>query len=245
MEPVTSTGRGRGLGLVLVTAACAFQPVVGQDIRAVRGHVMDADTRNGVSSAWIQVPTAEHPLGVDSSGAFGVSLPAGVHTLLFHAFGYATLELKLEVRADTTISVALLREPIELAALEVEANRFSRRARALPWSVRLLDRSALLESAAPTPVDALKSRLVQLLPCRSGECVRLRGSLAEPLVCIDERYAPGGLNELRTYPMTSIYAIEVHERGRMIRAYTTWFMERLRAGQVRITSTIPIAGNSC
>jgi hypothetical protein len=38
--------------------------------------------------------------------------------------------------------------------------------------------------------------------------------------------------------MQSIYTLEVHDEGRMIRAYTTWFMDRVREGRMAIRSNL-------
>jgi len=92
----------------------------------------------------------------------------------------------------------------------------------------------------------LKQRAIQLHPCGSGrECIRFRGTSVAPVVCIDERPASGGIAELRAYPKESLYRIEVHERGRMIRAYTMWFMGQVQAGRISMLTTLRVDGPHC
>jgi hypothetical protein len=97
----------------------------------------------------------------------------------------------------------------------------------------------LVSSPAADPVEVLKSRFLQLFPCHGrAECVRRRGALVLPLVCVDELRAFGGLAELRSYPAASLYRVELIDGGTHIRAYTTLFMERVRAGHIALRPTI-------
>jgi hypothetical protein len=55
------------------------------------------------------------------------------------------------------------------------------------------------------------------------ECFTIRGSPMRVSVWIDER--PGALDELTFYDPIDLARVEVFGGGRMIRVYTTWFME--------------------
>jgi hypothetical protein len=210
----------------------------GQVSVTISGRIVDSATRQGIPTAWIQFVDGARRLGVDATGAFRTTVAPGPHQVVVHALGYESARLRLDVRADTVITLTLQVQPLSLEGIAVHVDRMAMRARAVPWQVRTLSREDLLRSAAATPVDELAGRSLQLFPCRGGECIRRRGGLVVPLVCIDERRAVGGLAELRTYPFASLYLIEVHDRGAMIRAYTTWFMDRVREGTLAIRSTL-------
>jgi hypothetical protein len=214
-------------------------PLVAAQEHVVRGQIIDRATRNGVAGAWAEVPALNHRFGADNLGTFTVRLPSGSHDVLVHAFGYRTAVYRLDLRADTLVAWELQAEPIELAAIQVQIDRLERRTRALPLSVRTVDRAELVSSPAADPVEVLKSRFLQLFPCRDrAECVRRRGALVEPLVCVDELRAFGGLGELRSYPAGSLYRVELIDGGTQIRAYTTLFIERVQAGQIALRATI-------
>jgi hypothetical protein len=218
----------------------SLDAALAQDQVTVYGRVRDAGSGAPIASAWIELPDVERRLAVDTAGAFSVTLDRGVHRLRVHALGYRSLHTELSLAGDTTVTFRLAVEPLALEGIEVQASReLVRRSRALPWRVRTVTRADLMNSAAATPVDVLTQRNIQLTPCRGGgECVRWRGALVEPVVCIDEQRAFGGLAQLRTYPMQSFYSLEVHDSGRMIRAYTTWFMDRIREGRMAIRQSL-------
>lgn len=126
--------------------------------------------------------------------------------------------------------------PIIAAA---EAN-LERRRRSAPWSVGVLSREDI-ERIGPLPaVDGLVRRHITLFPCepRPQQCIRRRGQVIRPIVCIDEREALGGIAELRSYPLTMFHSIEVHDGGMLIRGYTTRFMDHLLAGRVRLMPVV-------
>ena len=53
--------------------------------------------------------------------------------------------------------------------------------------------------------------------------------MVSPSVYIDEMPAARGLDALRNYPTTQIYALEVYSQGAEIRVYTYSFMQRMAA----------------
>lgn len=61
----------------------------------------------------------------------------------------------------------------------------------------------------------------------SSHCIWRRGQVISPRVYIDEIPAMTGLDALRNYPTTQIYALEVYSQGAEIRAYTYRFMQRM------------------
>jgi hypothetical protein len=57
-------------------------------------------------------------------------------------------------------------------------------------------------------------------------------------VYIDDRPAFGGMEELETYAPHELYALESYAGGRMVRAYTMWFMEDLARKKRRLDPVI-------
>jgi hypothetical protein len=57
-------------------------------------------------------------------------------------------------------------------------------------------------------------------------------------VYIDDRPAFGGMEELEMYAPHELYAIESYAGGRMVRAYTMWFMEDLARKKRRLDPVI-------
>jgi hypothetical protein len=237
----------RSVRSLLFASLIAIIPeaAAGQVTHRVQGRVIDAATTQVIPDAWIEVSGSDRRRGVDGQGVFSLELIAGPHTLLAHAFGYRTAEVRIDVRADTTLSLLLQVEPLVIQGIAVQADRLTARSRALPWAVRGVTREELAHSAAPTPVDVLKERRLQLVPCPWGtmECVRYRNLPVPVLVCIDERVS--GLGGLRSWPNSSLYKIEVHDRGRMIRAYTIRFMEQVLAGKRDFRHVLRTDDHSC
>lgn len=233
--------------LWILAVAGALLPAVGaaQTVE-VRVRVLDAGSNQPVATAWVEMAGGQRRLGADSTGLVIMSLIRGHHAFSVHALGYGSVTQALHAAGDTTLVVRLTIAPLSLEGLAVVADRFARRNRALPWNVGTVGHDELINSAAADPVDALRGRHVQLQPCRGGgDCVRYRGSPVTPVVCIDDQVAQGGLAELRTYPMASLHSIEVHGRGRMVRAYTTWFMDRVASGDMALKAALRADQPTC
>lgn len=200
------------------------EPLHAQQVR-LTGRVVETASGTPIPMAWLDLVNDGRRIGVDSLGRFSVLLGRGTYVVGVHALGFASVQTALVVDADTALVFRLGPSPIELDAIEAVADRFELRTRPLQWAVRSISRAALASSRAKEPVDHLRGSLLQLYPCGGSECVRYREVLVVPLVCIDDRIALGGLTELRSHPSASLHTIEVHARGRMVRAYTARFME--------------------
>ena len=233
------------LAFLPVSLGICHGSAVAQVTAQVRGRILDAESGMGISMSWLQLTDNGARVGADSAGTFRLALPLGIYRIVFHGFGYASEEQVIDIRSDTVLTISLRHQPLVLVGIEVNAERLAARARALPWSVRRVTREELVSSPAATPLDALERRSLQLIPCQEGECVRWRGSLIAPLVCIDELRAVAGLAELENVPFASLHSIEVHDRGRMIRAYTTWFMEQLHKGRISLRPALRTDAPQC
>jgi hypothetical protein len=220
--------------IVLLLLASGPRHLCGQPRHEVSGSVRDAASGETVPAAWLEVRSVSIRVATDSRGEFTLMLPEGVHVLSIHALGYVSADTSIAVPAFESLIIALDAQPVSAGTIQVSVTRqLTRRRHAAAWTVRAIARADMASASTPTTAAALQTAM-QLIPCGGGDCVSIRGSLVEPTVCIDERLAPGGLAELRSYPVESWHAIEVSDRGALIRAYTTWFMDRVLEGQVRL-----------
>jgi hypothetical protein len=208
-----------------------------QEPVSVSGTVVDAESGEPVAGARIAMPEIGRSTIADSEGAFQISrVPPGSYRARIDRLGYTQLEETWEVSAGMPPRrVALAPDPVMLEGITVQASRLNQRRRAVAVSVRAFEGEALQRSAAFDARDFLFSQGgLFRTPCPGGigifgddDCIRWRGRVIRPSVYIDERPSMGGLDELAAYPLRDLYAIEVYENGRHIRAYTAWFMQHL------------------
>lgn len=123
--------------LLLLTAA----PLVAQqpDARMIRGFVMDSTGRR---LPWVYVQTSGQGRTVtNDSGQFTYKADAkGDVDLRVFRMGYEPRQVKINPSADTTIAVTLIGIPKTLEAVEIEANRVSRRLQAHGFYDRMEER---------------------------------------------------------------------------------------------------------
>ncbi len=234
----------------VLLSTLAVLPASAQGPRAVRrtvvGAVVDSTTGKPLAGAVVYLGNRE--IVTDSAGRFTLErVPDGRLTLSASQLGYADRDLDITVGEGTgLLKIALAPDPVELQAITVMTDRFKSRRNAVPISVRAFDREALLSSGEFNLQDFLEYRGGMIAhQCHGGErslgggpfgatfgwtatggalCVLVRGQWIEPQVWIDER--PAFSDELTAYSPADLFLVEVYGRGRMIRAYTTWWMEK-------------------
>ncbi|MYC97841.1 MAG: carboxypeptidase-like regulatory domain-containing protein [Gammaproteobacteria bacterium] len=141
--------------------------------------------------------------------------------------------------------------------IDTMVRRLQTRRRSLPYQTRVFDQERLLRSAEPDVLEFLwRETGLGRRPCPltvgmtmmgwqpsrglgawalpsqvsgalASHCIWRRGRIVSPRVYIDEIPAVSGLDALRNYPTTQIYALEVYSQGAEIRAYTYRFMQRM------------------
>ena len=222
----------------------AAQRSVDQPVRVLTGVVVDELTRVPIADAVVVLEGHQPGTMTDSVGHFTLSgFPRGPQVLNIRQFGY--LELTSTVLPpelpDVLVEIPLVPAPIMLERvtlvvdhLATMTRRIESRRRAAPVSVRAYDQERLVRSGAP---DVFRFLLQQASifptlcgasrPGTFGLCVIRRGRPIKPSVFIDEFPALGGLDELSMYNPQDLYLIEVYSFGRVIRAYTYEFMERM------------------
>lgn len=237
-----SAARRRPRGLVpgalalLVTAALAGPSSAqdGDDLRVeLRGQVFDQLTGQPLHGAFVASAGSDTGVLTDESGMFTlrVARSSTAYALSVENLGYVDTQFAIDAAEAESGAIVMRIEPnpVVLEGFRVLADRFQRRRRAAAVSARAFDRTALLHSTAFDAAEHVQFQSgVSFTPCAGtlDRCVLSRGRRVRPVVYIDEVRAIGGLDQLATYRPQDLYLLEVYARGRMIRAYTEWFMER-------------------
>ncbi len=213
--------------------------------RTVTGVVVDSATGRPLAGAGVDLGKRE--VLTDSAGRFRFpDVAEGSVTLSAWQLGYGDREVQLAVGGTMAPArIALAPDPVKLRAITVMTDRFKGRRNAVPISVQAYDRKVLLASGEFNMREFLEYRGGMMArDCAGGEpglgggpfhspfgwsagagglCVLVRGRWVEPQVWIDER--PAFSDELLNYAPAEIFLVEVYGRGRMIRAYTDWWVE--------------------
>jgi hypothetical protein len=177
----------------------------------------------------------------DSLGRFTFpGVPVGVHLLAIKQYGYAEVNIEVEVsEGQDPVRIELSPGPLALEGFTVVADRLAtmnkrlkRRRNAYGRTVRELELGRLASSGVLSVTDFLRTEgSLNLVNCATGDgpgaCVMRRGSATAPRVYIDEAPIIGGLDVLATFLPYELYLVEVYSAGLEIRAYTHWYMERM------------------
>ncbi len=225
-------------------------PVTGQDTRGaeeradvvIRGRVVDG-AGLPIPAALVGVALSNQAVMADSVGRFALPVGRpGRYRLAVEQLGYSPTEVWVEPEdIHRPLIIALARDPILLEGLEVAVDRLERRRRFYPGIVRVVEQGELAATAANTAYDVLRRTIPSLRPCINqvwSECVVRRGSVQPLTLCIDERPAWGGRDELETYTAAELYLVEVYDMGRAARLYTRWYVDNMMK---RPRPLVPIA----
>lgn len=196
------------------------------------GRVVDAASGAPLPGAHVRIAGLDRDAVTGSDGEFLVrGLPPGVHTIRVRLIGYHYAEQSIELTVSRTLAVSLRPNPVVLEGITVTADRMESRRLAAPVSVRTLTQERLRTGTNWNAADFITSHMgLSVVRCPGrieAQCAVIRGRPLNLAVFIDERPAPGGLDELRQYQAWHLYLVEVYGEGRMIRAYSTVFIERL------------------
>lgn len=216
---------------------------------AIFGYVVDRSTSQRISGATVEFPDLGRHVITNSDGAFALlDVPRGPVVVRVRHLGFADYDEEVDIARETmTLTIALGARPVILEGITAHAysfgDRLKARRRRTGVSVRAIERDQLSLSTAGDALQALLDRaLLRRAGCRGGGgldiCVWARGQSVLPTVYIDERRAFGGLTELETYRPEDLYAIEVYQGGRHVRAYTTWWIEM--EGRRDRTALLPV-----
>ena len=245
-------------------------PVVGQtpdcneDQPRIVGFVIDAGTELRLPGALVSVEALKWASLTTDDGRFLLcNIGPGVHVVTVERLGYEALSAPVGARvSDEAIRLPMEPDPVVLEGLEIVADRFERRRRAVTVPVRSYDQEALARSSYWSAAEFVNFQAgVVTVGCPSSRrygyyedgrsrwmdvpyvggvhtCVRDRGESVRPVVYLDEAILFGGWDELASVPTSQLYMIEVYSRGRQIRAYTRTFIEH--AARTRLLVPVPL-----
>jgi hypothetical protein len=243
--------------LVLATPLAAQQPAQEEVRTTLRGVVVDGLQGDPLSNTIVLLVDDRRGLLADSLGRFTFSsVPVGVHLLAIKQYGYAEVNLEVDVvQGQAPVRIELRPGPLALEGFTVIADhlatmnkKLKSRRNTYGRSVWALEQGRLASSGALNVAELLEIEgSVQLGSCgtRSGPatsfrsiasrmvttgiCVLRRGNATEPMVYIDEAPIIGSIEVLGTFRPYELYLVEVYSGGLEIRAYTHWYMERMAA----------------
>jgi len=240
--PAPDGGRRRGRGATLRAAALAAALLAGTAPGAaqeppgvdVTGRVVERGSEAPVGQAMVSLEALDWGVFADEDGGFRIEdVRPGTHTLRVERLGYRSRSVEIRVAGGGVHrTVRLEPRPVALDGIRVVTDRFERRRKATPVSVRAFDRRDLVSRGAfPDVLEFIEMRAgVPVVSCptraRDFHCVLVRGRRRAPTVYIDEAPAVAGLDQLEAYRPEELYMVEVFARGAHIRAYTRGFMER-------------------
>jgi hypothetical protein len=213
-------------------------PINAQAVSTLTGRITGASDALPVRDATVDIASIGLTAQTDSSGRFVIeSVPKGVHEIRVRRLGYKVAYVTIETPLDDRLEIPLDMDVLKLDSIAVRAgNMLQRRRQAAPHTTKVFGRMELSKSGN-FMIDALRTHGVQIADCSSRSelhCVYSRGAVVRPSVCIDDLPALDGLATLIRYPVGALESVEVYAGGRMIRAYSTAYMERIRGGSVHL-----------
>jgi carboxypeptidase-like protein len=231
------------LALALTALAGITSPLAGQRQSSARftaaGVVNDLSSGTAVAGALVEFPALRRQALTDRNGRFAVSgMRSGRQNMVISHLGYKTMVREVTITNGELLVVNLEPDPVTLKGVEVQVDRLLSRRKGVSVAVSAFEHSELLRSTAFSAAEFVQSRML-MRPCPSGRglCVLRRGQVFSPVVYIDERRA-FGIDELQAYSTYDIYLVESYDGGRMIRVYTTWFMQNLARNKVSLQHLI-------
>ncbi len=232
-------GTPRALAMLAVAFLVPALPAGSQETVLLRGMILDAQTRDPVSGAF--VVTVGSPRGTvsNSTGAFLIGLePAEAYHLRVTRMGYSEAQLQLGFdEVAMPITVHLSPNPVELEGLTVLAESLAKRRVGPFGAVDIIERDELLASPESSGYPFLLRVLPFVEKCSMESdalCMVGRTSMGQkrPIqVCLDDRRVPGDFLESMLAPMDprGLYLVEVYTRAGEVRMYSPGYIKRLIA----------------
>lgn len=229
------------LALLLSLSASPLRAQEAGSGLTVTGQVRDAATGEPLGGAVVELPDHRLRATTGADGRFVLrGIPSGEQRWVIRRLGYARWEESTAVVDGDELVIVLLASPVALEAITVQADRLEHRREASGVSVEVIDRETILSSAVRNATELVRYRAVRFptvcapmggsgAPASSvGElCTMTRDARPQRVVvCIDE--VETSTDALSGYVPHDLYAIEAYDGGRVVRVYTTWFMEQKR-----------------
>lgn len=124
----TSTWKVRAAVALVLMAGSGTPPLRAQEIRTVRGTVVDRVTGEPVEGVLVRVSDSEGAAFTDAAGGFVLErAPPGPLTFVLQRIGYGVSEVEVDPPEGEPLVIALEPAPVELPGLDAEARSFEAR----------------------------------------------------------------------------------------------------------------------
>lgn len=242
------------LFLALAMTAVAVADAASQEPVRLIGEVRDLATEQPLGSIVVKIVELNRADITDRNGFFSFdSLPPGRWTFEASGFGYTTSIEASEIGARNVLLIRLAAAPVQIEGLFVSVlQRLQERRLAVPSRVFAWDKAELQDVVSPDVGALLRTRGVARFATCGGEftpndlpnCIIDRGLIKRLRLFVDdiEVMRAEGVGRLWAYDPTTLWALEFVpgcDRPE-IRIYTSWFMEQVEAGRVRLSPLICI-----
>lgn len=173
----------------------------------------------------------------DSTGAFFFDLLPGTYTFETSRIGYTSMVEPSLVEEGNALIVRLLPRPILLEGITATVSRMERRRRSAPTRVFAFEGAALGTSASPSLRRFLQERAgVAMITCPGADfalgraCVLSRGRPSSLRIYLDEVPMTASAFALLEYRPSDFEIVEYYAGSRMLRLYTSTFIEHVAGG---------------
>ena len=180
--------------ILFVTFLFCFYPAKAEVLKGdytISGYISDSSNGEELIGATVYVQELRKGVASNVYGYYALSLPPGKYTLVFSFVGYASVEKKVNVSENRTVSVELSEETALIEEVIISSERPNANVTKAEMSVSRLDIKTIQRMPALMgEVDVIKS--IQLLPGvqstsegTSGFSVR-GGAMDHNLILLDE-----------------------------------------------------------
>lgn len=202
------------------------------------GTVVDSEEREPIEGVVVWLASEARGATADASGSFTIPEVAyGPQLVQVRRAGYRAELIPLGFQPHQgSVEIVLQPDYAVLSALSELHSKLRGRRNMYPRIVTTHDTERLTSSGAEDVREYLyKYTLTRVVPCRGAArsfwCIDFRGDPIEPQVCIDGWLEWGGLDLLQQMGPQELHLLEVYgASGRLIRAYTHDYVERLARG---------------
>lgn len=207
-----------------------------QEHVSIRGTVVDADSGAPLQGVLVTAPLADIQVLTDSAGAFTITLLRDrSYELVAEDMGYVPARFTLGPEAEAASTALVLRPvPGTLSGLVVLEDRLRQRRRRRSGQVRLVEHDSLLVSTELNAYGLVERAVPGARACdRQIENLCVLGGARERAIriCIDDQRPPAGASALTSYDPSDLWLVEIYDRGRSVRVYSRWFVNRIAGSQ--------------
>lgn len=194
--------------------------VAAEDV-TIKGKIVDRATGRRILRAQVTVYPGGRTEGANSGDFTLHDVPAGrATTVVAEALAYLPARIALITESDTTLLVELDPDSVGLRMLGSQAERLEKRSRSVPLATTSMSREDLFRREATPVTELLRGRVSERLLDRRYH----RFPITRCLFIDDRKVWP---EELETLYAGEVGRLEIFDRGRMIRVYTTSYLARL------------------